>query len=99
MDIIELIKSRANVTFNLTGAELAAFADELIAKTKQELEETIVESRKEIYYTRKQVAEMLSINLTTLWNWKNKNYLQPIHVGGQVRYRKSDIDRILTTRL
>lgn len=67
-NITELIKSRANVTFSVSGAELADFANELVTRTKQELEETIVESRKEIYYTRKQVAEMLSINLTTLWN-------------------------------
>jgi predicted DNA-binding transcriptional regulator AlpA len=32
---------------------------------------------------------------TTLWHWSKKNYLKPVKVGNKVRYRQSDIQRIL----
>ena len=35
---------------------------------------------------------------TTLWHWAKKNYLKPVKVGNKVRYRQSDIQKILGER-
>ncbi|MBP8999826.1 MAG: helix-turn-helix domain-containing protein [Bacteroidales bacterium] len=43
-------------------------------------------------------AEMLDIHVTTLYRWEKQNYLIPIRIGTKVRYRKSDIEKLLSNR-
>ena len=47
--------------------------------------------------TRKEVAEFLRVDLSTLWRWEKKHpdYLTPIRVGKSVRYKESDLKKIL----
>ena len=43
-----------------------------------------------------QRKKIIIINFsTTLWHWSKKNYLKPVKVGNKVRYRQSDIQKIL----
>jgi hypothetical protein len=44
---------------------------------------------------RKQAAEMLDVDLSTLWRWNNENYLSAIEVGGKRRYKLSEVNKIL----
>ena len=37
----------------------------------------------------------LRVCKTTLWRWKKRDYLRPVRVGGNERYRLSDINKIL----
>lgn len=46
----------------------------------------------ETYLSRKQVAEMLQVDYSTLHNWKHKGTLIPIGIGGRVLYKRSDIE-------
>ncbi|KAB3719411.1 helix-turn-helix domain-containing protein, partial [Phocaeicola vulgatus] len=39
--------------------------------------------------------KMCDVCDTTLWHWSKKNYLKPVKVGNKVRYRQSDIQKIL----
>lgn len=39
--------------------------------------------------------KMCDVCDTTLWHWSKKNYLKPQKVGNKVRYRQSDIQKIL----
>lgn len=41
--------------------------------------------------TRKQTAEMLSVTLVTLNNWKKSGVLIPYRIGNQVRYKESEV--------
>lgn len=43
----------------------------------------------------KEVAELLDVDLSTLWRWNNEGYLTKVYIGNKPRYRQSDIDRIL----
>ena len=45
---------------------------------------------KEIYITAKEAAKMLGVTLSTLWRWDNDKYL-----GNKVRYRLSDVERMI----
>ena len=45
--------------------------------------------------TKEEVKKMCGVCDTTLWHWSKKNYLKPVKVGNKVRYRQSDIQRIL----
>jgi excisionase family DNA binding protein len=56
---------------------------------------TVQPPQPEKYLTRKQAAEMLDVDLSTLWRWNKRNYLCAVEVGGKRRYRMSDVNRIL----
>ncbi len=75
------------------------FKDEIIKSIKDELKSLLFNnsdlSTSEKYYTREQTAELLSVNLTTLWNWKKKGLLTPYGIGRRVYYRASDIEKAM----
>lgn len=45
------------------------------------------------YLTRKQVAKMLDINLTTLNNWTNRGVLTSYGIQGRVYYKRDEVER------
>ena len=60
------------------------------------LEQSVAESRTEIYLSRTKVMEMLEeVASATLWRWQKCGYLVPLSVGGKKRYRLSDIQQLL----
>ncbi len=46
---------------------------------------------KDILLTREETAKMLSISLTTLWDYTRKDIIPAYRIGTKVRYKKSDI--------
>jgi excisionase family DNA binding protein len=78
--------------FVLNGEMLTEFAEQLLHGAK-ELYET--KQQPEQYLTRKQAAELLDVDLSTLWRWNREGYLCTVAVGGKRRYKMSDIQRIL----
>lgn len=95
MNIQELAQCAPAINITITAAELKDFATQLIAETKAELEQSISESKAEAYLTGEKVMEMLEISKATLYRWKQRGYLVPIRLGGNDRYRQSDINHIL----
>lgn len=51
-------------------------------------------SKKERLLSKKQVAERIGVDRSTLWRWEKENYLVPIRYGKKVRYKESDIIEI-----
>lgn len=45
--------------------------------------------------TKKETAQLLNVDLSTLWNWQKKRILIPFGIGGRVYYRMSDIEKAL----
>ena len=43
-----------------------------------------------------EVAKLLNVTRPTLWAWDRKGILKKRYIGNVVRYRKSDIDKILS---
>lgn len=52
--------------------------------------------QKEEYLSRKEVAELLKIELSTLHNWCKKGKLKPYGIGNRVYFLRSDIEKALT---
>ena len=75
--------STANIKLEITSEDLRHFSDELKATNEDKL------------LTREEVKEMCGVCDTTLWLWNKRNYLKAIKVGNKVRYRFSDVKRIL----
>jgi hypothetical protein len=44
------------------------------------------------YLGRKEVAEMLDVNISTVHNWTVKGVLTALQIGGRVYYRIKDVE-------
>ncbi len=95
MNIQELAQCAPQINLTVTAGDLKDFAAQLIAETKAELEQTISDNKAESYLSSEKVMEKLEISKTTLWRWKQRGYLVPVRVGGNERYKLSDIKKIL----
>ena len=71
----------ANIKLEITGEDLRVFSDELINRAINEV--------------REEVKDMCGVCDATLWHWNKRNYLKAVKVGSKVRYRLSDVKRIL----
>ena len=86
-----------HITFQLTGSDLLIFAEKLVKDSSRETEKRLKEAAvPEQYLTRQQVADILSLSLTTLWHYENKKILSPLRIGSKVRYKRSDVDAALS---
>ena len=95
-NILSIIQDeKASIKLEVSGEDLLEFSNDLINRAKTELSVEISEARKEKYLTREEVKEICGVCDATLWHWNKKNYLNTIKIGNKVRYRMSDIRRIL----
>ena len=95
MDIQQLAQCAPAINLTITASDLKDFAALLIAETKEQLEQEISDSKAETYLSSEKVMEMMEISKTTLWRWKQRGYLVPVRIGGNDRYRLSDIQKIV----
>lgn len=95
MDLINLVNEAPKINLTVTAGDLRDFASQLIEQTKDDLEESIVRGRTETLLTTEETMKKLNVCKTTLWRWKKRDYLRPVRVGGNERYRLSDINKIL----
>lgn len=95
-NILSIIQDeKASIKLEVTGEDLLNFSNDLINRAKNELSVEIAEARKEKYLTKEEVKEICGVCDATLWHWNKKNYLKTIKIGNKVRYRMSDVRRIL----
>lgn len=50
---------------------------------------------KEEYLSRKEVADLLKVELSTLHNWCKKGKLKPYGIGNRVYFLRSDIEKAM----
>jgi hypothetical protein len=90
----ELAKS---IKIEMSLADLMAFGKS-IHETATEEAKCKTSNNEEEYFTPQQLAALMKVSLVTLWNWDNKGILSPLRIGNIKRYRKSDIEKILSNR-
>jgi len=97
MSIAEIIKSNPDLIPNLNitarGSDLQDFAKLCIEAGRQERPEP---KDPEEYLTPQQFADILQVSLVTLWSWDRKGITKPLRIGNQKRYRRSDLEKILS---
>jgi len=77
----------------LTTNELRSLLKESVKQEFNQLKEEILCKTPTQYLTRKQVAKMLDINLTTLNNWTNRGALTSYGIQGRVYYKRDEVER------
>jgi len=95
IDVLRLAKEAPGTIIAVPVNDLVEANNRLVEKVVADLERAVVERQETIYLTRDQVMAKLNIVPSTLWRWQKRGYLVPIKVGGENRYRSTDIDRIL----
>ncbi|MEZ4840658.1 MAG: helix-turn-helix domain-containing protein [Flavobacteriaceae bacterium] len=80
---------------NITPQQLGEIISENVKTQLEELKRELQLKETDIYFTRNEVAEMLKIDLSTLYNWTKQGKLKSVGISGRVYYRKQDIDQAL----
>jgi hypothetical protein len=95
IDIITIAKQCPGTILAVRADDLVEANARLIDQVRADLERDIARKQSVVYLTRKQVIAKLNIVPSTLWRWQKRGYLVPVKVGGENRYKSTDIDRIL----
>ena len=93
--IIKLAQECPGAIISIKVTDLVAANQLLIAEVRKETEEIINKKNAVVFFSREDVMKKLNIASSTLWRWQRSGYLVPINVGGQRRYKSTDIDEIL----
>ncbi|MDR1259182.1 MAG: DNA-binding protein [Tannerellaceae bacterium] len=95
VDLIKVAKECPSLNLTVQAGELLEMVNYCVMTTRKELEQQLANANTETYLTRKQTAEMLDVDLSTLWRWNKENYLCPIEIGGKRKYELSEVNKIL----
>ncbi|MDH8700935.1 excisionase family DNA binding protein [Dysgonomonadaceae bacterium PH5-43] len=90
-----LFKENPDLNITIKIGELVEMVEYAIKLSRQELEQQVVDAKKETYLTRVEASKMLSVDKSTLWRWNKQKYLTHVEVGGKRLYRMSDVKQIL----
>ena len=93
-----LDQKESKIAIMVSLEDLETLFEKVVSKAKSELEEEIIEQKVETYLSVKKVAEILDVNESTLYRWRNTGYMVPIGLGSKRRYKMSDVNKILGRR-
>ncbi len=91
MNISEILKTGVNVSFTITALDLKEWMIELMEEQNKNSIPTLPEK----YLTTQEPADKLDVDVSTLWRWDKSGYLKKIKVGNCVRYRESDVLKLM----
>ena len=95
IDILTLAKEAPGTILAVRADDLVEANTRLIDQVRADLEKELAERNTATLMTREMVLEQLNVSPTTLWRWEKRGYLVPVEVGGQRRYKSTDIKRIM----
>lgn len=91
MNITEFIKANTNVQLVINALDLK----EAFLQWAAEMKQSEPVQKEEVYLSAKEAAKKLGVDLSTLWRWDRSGYLKKIKVGKSVKYRGSDIRKLM----
>lgn len=91
MTINELLKDGANVQLVVNALELK----EAFLQWGAEMRQPNTEAKAESYLSAQETADKLGVDVSTLWRWDKSGYLKKIKIGNKIRYRESDVLKLM----
>ena len=98
MSLNEILKENKNVTLAISAAELKEVLTEWATQLLASHPQKEVDDEDLKLLTRAETAELLHVDLATLWRWNKEGYLPAVKVGAKTMYRKEDLAKILRKR-
>lgn len=80
---------------SITPDELRRFILEGVSSTLEDFRDNLRPNSESEYLTRKEVSELLKINLSTIHNWVKSNKLKAYGIGNRVYFKRSEIDKAM----
>lgn len=74
------------------------FQEMILTGVKSELEKLKSEFQPKQpteFLTRKQVKELLDVDMSTVFNWTKRGKLQAYGIAGRVYYKRSEVEQVL----
>ncbi|WP_150452461.1 helix-turn-helix domain-containing protein [Arenibacter lacus] len=68
---------------------------ENIKNELKELKEKFKPKEPQLYYSRKEVAKLFGVNISTIHNWSKKGIIQPLGIGSRVYFERSAVEQAL----
>jgi Helix-turn-helix domain len=87
MEQIQFIGTTPNALVNLI--------DEVVKRQLEDLKKSYQPKEPNEYLTRNNVAELLSVDLSTVHNWTKKGILHAKQIGGRVFYLREEIENAI----
>ena len=78
-----------------TPTALIDLIDETVKKRLDDLKKNFQPKEPNEYLTRNNVAEMLSIDLSTVHNYTKRKILQAYQIGGRVFYKRQEVENAI----
>lgn len=94
-NMFELVNKYPDLNITIQAGQLKEFAEYIVRLTRQELEKQICDANNETYLSREEAANLLRVDLSTLWRWNKNGYLPHIETGGKRMYSMSEVKRVL----
>ena len=95
-DLMSILSTgNANIKLEITGEDLRNFSEELISRAVNEVAMVMQDNKEDCLLTKEETKKRLGVCDATLWHWDKKGYLKPVKVGSKVKYRESDVKKIL----
>lgn len=91
------MKSTQSVQFiQTTPAQLKFEILEGVDKKLEDFKKHLSGTSKPLkYYTRKGLAELFQVDLSTIHNWAKKGIISPYQIGGRIVFKREDIEKSL----
>ena len=93
MNIREILSSGTTTLLVVSPTDLKEFALSLISEREEEKKSNI--PAQQHYLPQDEVSAKLQVDKSTLWRWDKSGYLTKVRVGGKVRYRLSDVTKLM----
>lgn len=91
MNLNELLRNGANVQLVINALDLK----EAFLQWHEEMRQVAMVPKEESYLTAQETADKLGVDVSTLWRWNKSGYLKKIKVGNKIRYRESDVLKLM----
>lgn len=79
----------------ITPQKLRAEIREDIRRELQELSKNFTAKEPTLWITRKEVSDLIGVSLVTIHNWSKEGVINPYKIGNRVRFKKTEIEKIL----
>jgi len=76
----------------LQNKNIDDLADRIADRIEDRLRERSQNTKKDRYLSRRQLAELLDVDLATIYRWSKDGQLPSYRLGGRVYYKEADLE-------
>lgn len=96
--LLDIVRTAPGTILQINAGDLSEFAGDIVGGVIGALENANAKRKVNELLTIDEVAKILKVSKMTLHRWDKNGVLKKVDVGGQRRYRRSDVEAITEKR-